>query len=170
VEMKQAESSQSTYLTATLGNGTELVSNLRSTAAGHSEDRLIDEVLPAAAVAGHLDAKTDNIVVIGINRSPCSSTDWAHNGAVTCNKAAGVGCAERLIHLAQHGFTHGGTTYPMKIVLVFRQIYGDSSAKQVNSVLANEAMTKAGILVEMQQAAGPTKRFYGTGAMKQLSS
>jgi len=172
VDMRQAESAQSTYLTATLINAQgsrELASNLASTAAGHSEDRLIDAILPAAATAGYLEAKADNLLMIGINRSPCSSTDRAGNGQITCNKGGTPGCAERLIHLAQHGFAHMGTTYPITVVLSFRQIYGDNSAKQANSVLANEAMVKAGIQIEMQQAAGPTKLFYGTGAMKQLT-
>ncbi len=171
-EMKQTESSQSTYLTATLINdqGTrELASNLASTTAGHSEDRLIDQTLPAAAVAGYLEAKSDNHLFIGINRSPCSSTDRAGNGAITCGKAGGTpGCAERLIHVAQNGFTHMGTTYPMRIYLAFRQIYGDNSAKQANSVLANEAMTTAGIAVSTQQIAGPSSKFQATGAMKSL--
>jgi hypothetical protein len=171
-EMKQTESSQSTYLTATVVNTQgirELASNLASTAAGHSEDRLIDQTLPAAAAAGHLEAKSNNQLWIGINRSPCSSTDRAGNGEVTCGKAGGApGCAERLIHVAQNGFTHMGTTYPMTIHLAFRQIYGDNSAKQANSVLANEAMTTAGIAVSTQQIAGPSTKFQATSAMKSL--
>jgi hypothetical protein len=169
VPMKQIESSQSTYLTATLATGVELASNLASTAAGHSEDRLIDEILPKAAGADLLDAKADNILLIGINRSPCASTVYTPSGEASCNKGGGRGgCTERLIHLAQHGLTVGGTSYTFKIYLNIREIYGTNGAQRANSIAANEAMAAAGIEMDQQRTAS-SGRFFGTSAAKLIS-
>lgn len=162
-------SSMATYLTATLANGTELCSNLSNSAAGHSEDRFIDEILPAHVA--DLSSTSDNLIFIGINRSPCTSTDYLGNGSPSCNKVGGaLGCAERLIHLVTHGFAHGGTTYPIKLILSVRNLYGSTSAQQANSSEAIAAMIATGrILFDTQQLGGPSTRFQGTGAAKLLS-
>ncbi len=162
------ESSQSTYLTAVMANGTALCEDLASSAAGHSEDRFIDQTLPAAVAAGLLDAKADNHIFIGINRSPCSSTDRAGDGTTTCTKGgAAAGCTERLITLVTTGFTSGMTNYPIRLTISIRNVYDMSP----NSVLANEAMIATGrIDIEFQKIGGSSTRFMGTKTAMELST
>ncbi|MFN7959754.1 MAG: DUF4157 domain-containing protein [Thermoanaerobaculia bacterium] len=168
-ENKSTESSQSTYLTATLFNslheGKQLCENLASSAAGHSEDRFIDQTLPASVA--YLDSKGNNTILIGINRSPCTSTDRAGDGTTTCNKAgAASGCAERLISLVNNDFVHMGTHYPIRLVIAIRNVYDMS----VNSVLANEAMVATGrIAIEFQKIGGSSTKFMGTGVAKEMA-
>ena len=160
-------SSQATYLSASV-NGVDIADNLQSSAAGHAEDRFIDEVLPASVA--HLSATHDNTIFIGINRSPCTSTDHVGNGQPSSGKGLGaLGCSERLINLVNHGFTHLGVTYPIRLVLSVRGVYGSNSDQEANSVRAMEAMVQTGrITIETQQLGGSSERFMGTSTAKKL--
>lgn len=145
----------------------ELCSDLSNSAAGHSEDRFIDEVLPANVA--FLSTTTDNVIHIGINRSPCTSTDHCGNGCPSCNKGPGAsGCAERLIHLVTHGFTHGVLTYPIKLVISVRNLYGDSAEKQANSSMAIDAMNATGRIQCDSIRLAESTRFMGTKAAGML--
>ncbi len=162
-------SSQATYLSATV-NGVDIADNLQSSAAGHSEDRFIDEVLPASVA--HLSTVHDNTIYIGINRSPCTSTDHVGNGQPSSGKGKGMGvlgCSERLINLVNHGFTHSGVTYPIRLDLSVRGVYGSNSDQEANSVRAMEAMVQTGrITIDTQQLGGSSERFMGTSTAKKL--
>ena len=166
-ENKATESSQSTYLTAMLANGTQLCENLASSAAGHSEDRFIDEILPAAADDKKLDPHNHNLIFLALNRSPCTSTDWAGDGRTTCNKGAGkAGCTEKLIDLVNNGFTHGAVTYSIRLKVDFRNVYDMSP----NSLLAIKAMAATGrIECDFLKLGGSSTRFMGTGAARAVS-
>jgi len=102
-------------------------------------------------------------IIISINRSPCSSTDWCHNGAVTCNKGGGAaGCAERLIALK-------GAMPATTIKVDYRDIYGVNAKEEANSASANAAMVAAGIIMDTHQLGGPDEqKFRHTGAAKKL--
>lgn len=160
-------SSQATYLSASV-NGVDIADNLQSSAAGHAEDRFIDEVLPASVA--HLSAAHDNTIFIGINRSSCTSTDHVGNGQPSSGKGLGaLGCSERLINLVNHGFSHLGVTYPIRLVLSVRGVYGSNSDQEANSVRAMEAMVQTGrITIETQQLGGSSERFMGTSTAKKL--
>ncbi|WCN13978.1 DUF4157 domain-containing protein [Marinomonas mediterranea] len=162
------ESSMDTYLTATLGDHL-LCENLKNSSAGHSEDRFIDEVLPASV--GFLNPNADNVIFLGINRSPCTSTDYCQNGQPSSSKGGGaLGCSERLIHLVNHGFSYGGQVYPIRLVISFRNLYGSNAEKQANSMQALTAMADTGrITLDTQQLGGPSSRFSGTAATKAVS-
>ena len=164
---KATESSMATYLTATLADGPQLCSNLPNSTAGHSEDRFIDEILPANVASLKT---TDNVIMLGINRSPCTSTDHCGNGSPSSGKPVGAaGCSERLIHLVTHGFVHGGTTYPIILHITYRNLYGSDKQKEANSAQALHAMTATNrISCETQQLGGPSEQFSGTSAAKIL--
>lgn len=171
-EMNMAtESDQATFLTATnMTTEKELCANLVSTKDGHSEDLFIDKVLPQAADNNWLIAGQENLIFIGINRSPCTSTDHMHNGSPSCGKAAGkLGCAERLIALVAHGFSHGGKTYPIKLQLQVRHVYGSDSMEGANSAKAIEAMIATGKITCDSQRIAESTTYRGTATAKAVS-
>jgi hypothetical protein len=168
------EPSQGTYLTATLltsdGGNVEVCNNLQSSGGRHSEDRFIDEILPNLADQGTLQGPPSvNTFFIGINRSPCTSTDHCGNGQPSSDKPNnGPGCAERLIALVTNGFKRGSKTYKIKLYISTRGIYGSNDSKKANSIRANEAMQQAGIDIDLQRMGGTSTKFMGTGAMKKF--
>lgn len=169
-ENKATESSQATYLTATnMTNEQLLAENVVSSGGAHSEDLLIDKVLPWAAENGKLVTGSDNVIFVGINRSPCTSTDHCGNGSPSCDKGAGkTGCAERLIALVTGGFTHKGTAYSIKLIIQVRNIYGSDSDQQANSARAIEAMAATGRIACDQQRTATSEKFLGLAAAKKL--
>ena len=112
----------------------------------------------------------DNVIYIGINRSPCTSTDHLGNGSPSCSKGGGkLGCAERLIALVKGGFSHAAKTYPIKLVLEVRNIYGTGSNQEANSAKAIEAMVASGRIKCNSQRVATSNNFLGTGTAKLLS-
>jgi hypothetical protein len=174
IDTSATESSQGTYLTATLVQGstlTELVSGLSSGPAGHSEDRLIDEVIPAQVALltpwnGHEDSR--NFILIGINRSPCTSQDWGFTAS--CNKGIGAdGCLERLVSLVTDGLSMGGNHYHFKLIVSVRNLYGRGSAQEAASATGMQVASELPFIdFEFQQTSHST-RFSGTGAAKLMS-
>jgi hypothetical protein len=153
---KSLDSSQSTELNATVQWSDDTVSTYatHSDGNGHAEDNLID------ALNGH--GGVPRLIFISINRSPCTSTDRAGNGATTCNKVGVAGCTERLLALK--------LAFPAcRINIQFRDLYGKSGDEEANSWLANEAMHTAGIELETHQLGGPSAtQFRHTGTAKKL--
>ncbi|MCR6631592.1 MAG: DUF4157 domain-containing protein [Magnetospirillum sp.] len=166
---KAAEPSQATYLTAyNETTNQQLCENLQSAVGAHAEDRLIDQVLPAAALAGQLDPVNRNRLLIGINRSPCTSEDHLGNGQPSSNKGGGApGCAQRLIDLQLSGRTLHGTHYTFQLVITVRGLYGSNAAERANSASAIEVMDMVGITVDQSQLATST-RFMDTTTAKNL--
>lgn len=153
---KSLDSSQSTELDATVlwTDGTQTTYSTHSDGNGHAEDNLITRLNAHGGVPA--------MIFISINRSPCTSTDRAGNGAITCNKVGVPGCTERLIALK--------LAFPAcHINIQFRDLYGKNSNEEANSWLANEAMHNAGIELGTHQRGGPDARqFRHTGTAKKF--
>lgn len=163
------KSSQATYLTASLmnANGTySLCTDLANGAAGHSEDIFINTTLPANA--GSFDLASTNHLFIGLNRSPCTSTDYLGNGKPSCNKGGGAaGCAENLAALAA-GFAHGGNVYTVFLHIQCRGLYGSDSDEEANSSRALEALNNlANVDIDFQRTA-ESQRFLSTKTATKL--
>jgi ribosomal protein S18 acetylase RimI-like enzyme len=161
------EPGQATFLTAyNVTSSVQLCENLASTVGAHSEDRLIDQILPAAAAAGNLVAGVRNEIHIGINRSPCTSTDHLNNGCPSSTKA--VGCAERLINLVNNGILYMGTLYTFRLVIQARGLYGSNSDERANSSEAIQAMQNTGFIDFGTQRTATSTRYMDTTTAKKM--
>jgi hypothetical protein len=157
------ESSQATYLSAVLMNsGIQIADGIANGNAGHAEDILIDNILPAN-VHNLAAPPALNWIEIGINRSPCSSTPL--NGHTSCNKGnARLGCAERLLSLVLDGLSINGVTYFFKIGVQYRNIYGSTAQEQACSLAAVNLSNQIPNIAYAQQRIANSEQFMGTKA------
>lgn len=108
----------------------------------HAEDVVVEQALPELAQSGDLSTVSTNHLVLSINRSPCTSTNY-HGLGTTSNKT--TGCAEVLKALVTNGLSYNSQTYPISLELICERLYGRSSKQRAASYFALQDLGTAGV-------------------------